>query len=63
MAAANCVNIPLMRQNELIDGIDVVDENENVIGKSRLAACKGISEVCISIVACSIIKSFYLNIC
>lgn len=36
-----------MRQNELIDGIDVVDDNENVIGKSRLAACKGISEVSI----------------
>ena len=30
VAAANMVNIPLMRQNELINGIDVEDEDENV---------------------------------
>lgn len=45
VAAANCVNIPLMRQNELIDGIVVQDENGNDIGKSRLAAAKGMSQV------------------
>uniref|UniRef100_A0A1B6K4H5 Sideroflexin n=1 Tax=Homalodisca liturata TaxID=320908 RepID=A0A1B6K4H5_9HEMI len=45
VAAANCVNIPLMRQNELIYGIDVSDENGNIIGESRLAAVKGISQV------------------
>lgn len=45
VAAANCVNIPMMRQNELINGIDCVDENGNNIGKSRLAAAKGISQV------------------
>jgi len=45
VAAANCVNIPLMRQNELIKGIDVSDDNGNIIGESRLAAVKGISQV------------------
>lgn len=45
VAAANCVNIPLMRQNELIEGIPVQDENGNDVGKSRLAAAKGMSQV------------------
>lgn len=45
VAAANCVNIPLMRQNELTQGVDVSDANNNVIGKSRVAAVKGISQV------------------
>lgn len=48
MAAANCVNIPLMRQNEIINGIEVKDENGEVVGKSRLAAIKGISQVVLS---------------
>lgn len=45
MAAANCINIPMMRQNELIAGIDCRDENGNIIGQSRVAAVKGISQV------------------
>lgn len=36
VAAANFVNIPLMRQNELIYGIDVYDENGNKVGNSRV---------------------------
>lgn len=48
MAAANCVNIPLMRQNEIINGIEVKDENGNAVGKSRVAAVKGISQVVFS---------------
>ncbi|XP_061397537.1 sideroflexin-2 [Musca vetustissima] len=48
VAAANCVNIPLMRQNEIINGIEVKDENGNVVGKSRTAAVKGISQVVFS---------------
>lgn len=48
MAAANCVNIPLMRQNEIINGIEVKDENGNTVGKSRIAAVKGISQVVLS---------------
>jgi Tricarboxylate carrier. len=36
VAAANCVNIPLMRQNELLYGIDVYDENDNKVTQSRV---------------------------
>lgn len=54
VAAANFVNIPLMRQNELIYGIDVYDENGNKVGNSRVAAAKGIFEVVFSrIVMCA----------
>lgn len=45
VAVANCVNIPLMRQNELKGGIDVEDETGKVVGKSRLAAASGITQV------------------
>lgn len=37
-----------MRQNELKSGIDVEDENGNVVGKSRLAAGYGITQVVFS---------------
>lgn len=51
---ANWVNIPLMRQNEISQGIDVSDSNGNIVGKSRLAAVKGISQVVVSrIVICA----------
>ncbi|XP_071946954.1 sideroflexin-2-like [Antedon mediterranea] len=48
VAAANCVNIPMMRQKELINGIEVYDENGKELGKSKKAAQKGISQVVIS---------------
>jgi len=51
VAAANCINIPLMRQKELIDGIPVYDEDNNLIGNSKKAASKGISAVVFSRVA------------
>ncbi|EDW79137.1 sideroflexin-2 [Drosophila tropicalis] len=51
VAAANCVNIPLMRQNEILSGIEVKNADGEVIGQSRLAAIKGISEVVISRIA------------
>ncbi|EFX71151.1 hypothetical protein DAPPUDRAFT_309196 [Daphnia pulex] len=51
VAAANCVNIPLMRQSELINGIVVYDENGNAVTESRLAAAKGITQVVISRIA------------
>ncbi|CAH0587115.1 unnamed protein product [Chrysodeixis includens] len=54
VAAANWVNIPLMRQNEIRLGLDVTDENGKVIGKSQLAPAKGISQVVTSrIVMCA----------
>lgn len=51
VAAANCVNIPLMRQSEIINGIEVFDENGNHVGESRLAAFKGITQVVVSRIA------------
>ena len=44
VAAANCVNIPLMRQRELIDGVDV-KVDDNVIGKSAVAAKQAVMQV------------------
>ncbi|XP_019341559.1 sideroflexin-2 isoform X1 [Alligator mississippiensis] len=51
VAAANCVNIPMMRQQELINGIAVTDENNNELGLSKRAAAKGITQVVISRIA------------
>ncbi|XP_055628248.1 sideroflexin-2 [Toxorhynchites rutilus septentrionalis] len=51
VAVANCINIPLMRQNELMYGIDIEDENGKVVGKSRAAAAKGITQVVFSRIA------------
>ncbi|KAM9197667.1 sideroflexin-2 isoform 1-T1 [Dugong dugon] len=48
VAAANCVNIPMMRQQELIQGICVKDKNHNEIGHSWRAAAIGITQVVIS---------------
>lgn len=45
------VNIPLMRQNELKNGIEVEDEHGNIVGKSRLAAGFGITQVVVSRIA------------
>uniref|UniRef100_A0A6I8QEV9 Sidoreflexin n=1 Tax=Xenopus tropicalis TaxID=8364 RepID=A0A6I8QEV9_XENTR len=48
VAAANCINIPLMRQRELKYGIPVTDENGNRIGESPNAAKQAISQVVVS---------------
>jgi len=48
VAAANCVNIPLMRSKEIQDGIPVLDENGNRIGNSSIAAKRAISQVIVS---------------
>lgn len=46
--AANGVNIPLMRQSELIDGVHVYDENNEPVAVSRYASAKGIGLVVFS---------------
>eukprot|EP01100_Stratorugosa_tubuloviscum_P004364 TRINITY_DN2090_c2_g1_i1.p1 TRINITY_DN2090_c2_g1~~TRINITY_DN2090_c2_g1_i1.p1 ORF type:complete len:333 (+),score=168.97 TRINITY_DN2090_c2_g1_i1:57-1055(+) len=54
MAAANCVNLPLMRQTELQQGIDVTDQEGNVIGKSQIAARNSIIKVIASRIGMSV---------
>jgi len=51
VASANCVNIPLMRQQELLEGISMTDETGEVACYSRTCAVAGISKVVISRVA------------
>ncbi|KAI9563064.1 hypothetical protein GHT06_010521 [Daphnia sinensis] len=48
VAAANCINIPFMRQPELINGIFVYDENGNTVTESHVVATKGITQDVIS---------------
>lgn len=45
VAAANCVNIPLMRQRELVEGIDIKSEDGVVLGKSKEAAKTAVAQV------------------
>ena len=51
VAAANCINIPLMRQKEIKEGIEVLDSGGNKIGQSKTAAKKAIREVVMSRIA------------
>ena len=47
VAAANCVNIPLMRQQELQDGMTLTDEAGDTACLSKTCAVDGISKVLI----------------
>ena len=48
VAVANCINIPMMRSRELLEGIPVYDANGNRLGESKIAAEKAISLVVVS---------------
>uniref|UniRef100_A0A3Q4H3W7 Sideroflexin 5b n=1 Tax=Neolamprologus brichardi TaxID=32507 RepID=A0A3Q4H3W7_NEOBR len=43
-ASANICNVGLMRHSELSEGVDVLDNNGNVVGSSRIAARHAIME-------------------
>uniref|UniRef100_A0AAV1V247 Sidoreflexin n=1 Tax=Peronospora matthiolae TaxID=2874970 RepID=A0AAV1V247_9STRA len=45
VAAANCVNIPLMRQRELLGGIEVETADGEKVGKSKRAAVEAVAQV------------------
>jgi hypothetical protein len=45
VAAANCVNIPLMRQQEIKKGIEIATADGKVAGSSSHAAVSAISQV------------------
>ena len=45
VAAANCVNIPLMRQQELLEGMTLTDETGQTACLSKSCANEGISKV------------------
>ncbi|XP_066149470.1 sideroflexin-1 [Euwallacea fornicatus] len=51
VAAANCINIPMMRAQELKHGTPVFDANGNKLGYSKVAAQYGISQVILSRIA------------
>lgn len=51
VAAANCINIPLMRQKEIKEGVEVFDEQGKKVGQSKVAAEKAIREVVMSRIA------------
>ena len=42
VAAANVANIGLMRQNEFLEGVEVMDEDGVVLGKSKKAGIIGV---------------------
>ncbi|KAH1005476.1 hypothetical protein HUJ04_006455 [Dendroctonus ponderosae] len=51
VAAANCINIPMMRAQELKHGTPVFDANGNKLGYSTVAAQYGIGQVILSRIA------------
>ncbi|KAJ1525324.1 hypothetical protein ONE63_010146 [Megalurothrips usitatus] len=54
VAAANCINIPLMRRRELKQGISLADDDGRKIGQSPVAAQKAIGQVTFSRIAMAV---------
>ncbi|CAI2355303.1 unnamed protein product [Caenorhabditis sp. 36 PRJEB53466] len=51
VALANAINIPMVRANELYEGIELCDENDQLIAKSRQLAVLSIAQVTLSRIA------------
>ncbi|PIC43517.1 hypothetical protein B9Z55_004224 [Caenorhabditis nigoni] len=51
IALANAINIPMMRSNEITDGMELKDENDNLVGRSRKMAVLSIAQVTMSRIA------------
>ncbi|CAD6993996.1 unnamed protein product [Ceratitis capitata] len=51
VAAANCINVPMMRMQELKNGVTLLDEKNNELGVSKKAAAVGITAVVASRIA------------
>ncbi|XP_036341755.1 sideroflexin-1-3-like [Rhagoletis pomonella] len=51
VAAANCINVPMMRLQELKNGVTLLDEKNNELGVSKKAAAAGITAVVASRIA------------
>ncbi|XP_018786648.1 PREDICTED: sideroflexin-1 [Bactrocera latifrons] len=51
VAAANCINVPMMRMQELKNGVTLLDEMNNELGVSKKAAAVGITAVVASRIA------------
>ncbi|XP_043068104.1 sideroflexin-1-3-like [Drosophila bipectinata] len=54
VAAGNGINIPVMRSQELIEGVSLLDEKNKELGKSKKAAAIGIFTVVMSRVAMAV---------
>ncbi|XP_023804582.1 sideroflexin-5-like, partial [Cyanistes caeruleus] len=48
VASANICNVVLMRHTELEEGIDVLDDNGNIVGSSRVAAKHALLETALT---------------
>lgn len=51
VSAANCINVPMMRMQELKNGVILLDSENNVLGQSKRAAATGITAVVLSRIA------------
>ncbi|CAI5443485.1 unnamed protein product [Caenorhabditis angaria] len=51
IALANAINIPMMRSNEITDGIELTDADGNLVAKSRSLAILSIAQVTLSRIA------------
>ncbi|EFO98817.1 CRE-SFXN-1.2 protein [Caenorhabditis remanei] len=48
VALANCINIPMIRSNEVTEGMELRDENGELVGRSRQMAILSIAQVTLS---------------